>query len=80
MDDYQKRLDTMKAILKANLEKKKQEQQKNKVVKTSNVDTAPTPIEKANALKKKESSKLFLPELNIINYNFFNEVNSKMNN
>ena len=42
----------MKAILKANLEKK-QEQQKNKVVKTSNVDTAPTPIEKANALKKK---------------------------
>lgn len=56
MDDYQKRLDTMKSILKANLEKK-QEQQKNKVVKTSNVDTAPTPIEKANALKKKESSK-----------------------
>lgn len=35
----------------------KQEQQNNKVVKTSNVDTAPTPIEKANALKKKESSK-----------------------
>ena len=35
----------------------KQEQQKNKVVKTSNVDTAPTPIKKANALKKKESSK-----------------------
>ena len=57
MDDYQKRLDTMKAILKANQEKKKQEQQKNKVVKTSNVDTAPTPLEKANALKKKESSK-----------------------
>ena len=56
MDNYQKRLDTMKAILKANLEKK-QEQQNNKVVKTSNVDTAPTPIEKANALKKKESSK-----------------------
>ena len=56
MNDYQKRLDTMKTILKANLEKK-QEQQKNKVVKTSNVDTAPTPIEKANALKKKESSK-----------------------
>lgn len=56
MDDYQKRLNTMKEILKANLEKKKQEQQKNKVVKTSNVDTAPTPLEKANALKKKESS------------------------
>ena len=28
MDDYQKRLDTMKAILKANQEKKKQEQQR----------------------------------------------------
>ena len=39
--------------LKAGVVKNKQQ---NEVIKTSNVETAPSPIEKANALMKKESN------------------------
>lgn len=66
MDNYQEKRAVVKAKLKASVNKKKEE-----VLKTSDVATAPTLAEKANALKKKASNQYtsyiaskLLPDLN----------------
>lgn len=52
-DEYQNKIAKVKAKLKAN---KKKKQQEDEVIKTSDVPTAPTPMEKANALQRKVSN------------------------
>lgn len=53
--DENKKVALVKAALRAKAEQKQKEHQE--VIKTSDVPTAPTPIERANALKRKEASK-----------------------
>ena len=53
--DENKKVALVKAALRAKAEQKQKEQQE--VIKTSDVPTAPTPTERANALKRKEANK-----------------------
>ena len=53
--DKNKKVALVKAALRAKAEQKQKEQQE--VIKTSDVPTAPTPTERANALKRREASK-----------------------
>ena len=49
-------LQIVQLVLEEYLEQEKKKEKEN-VVKTSNVPTAPTPTERANALKRKEANK-----------------------